>query len=410
VSTLTADSYVLFICGGRWQLPWLLYLKKKGHKIILVDPFDTSVCVPHADVFLKFDARDCNGIESAVNSAGFKIDFVSSDQTDVAVQTVAELSKRFGTRGNHPDVTKLFCNKLLNREFVQREFGRHIPPFRKVKTTDEVWDFMNETGGDIIIKPADAQSSRGIHRINGDSSNIESKVAEALLQTPQDYIIAEQFIVGREITIEGIHAGGKHHTLAISAKKHFRTGIASELLYPANLKETLKSELIAFHDSMVERTGLEFGITHAEYLIDETNNNFYLVEMACRGGGSLIPSDIVPFVSGVDVYSAFYDLQQGKTPQLVPDKRQKHAVLYFFEYPSGLVEDVKGLEKASQLPGIHSLELEFKCGDIIKSAGDDRSRQGYTIVFADSEHELEERLQRLINTLEVRINEEVKAA
>jgi carbamoyl-phosphate synthase large subunit len=196
--------------------------------------------------------------------------------------------------------------------------------------------------------------------------------------------------------------------LAVSSKKHFRTGIASELRYPAALSTDLKDKLEQFHNNIIEKSGLTYGITHAEYIISD--NNFYLVEMACRGGGSLIPSDIVPFVSGVDVYSAFYELQQGKTPQLVPDKRQKHAVLYFFEYPSGLVVDVKGLDIASELPGIHSLELEFKSGDMIKSAGDDRSRQGYTIVFADSEHELEERLQRLINTLEVRINEEGKAA
>ena len=31
------DKYTLFLCGGKWQLPWFKFLKNKGHKLILVD-------------------------------------------------------------------------------------------------------------------------------------------------------------------------------------------------------------------------------------------------------------------------------------------------------------------------------------------------------------------------------------
>lgn len=397
----SSEKYVLYICGGRWQLPWLQYLKNKGHKIILADPYETSVCVAHADVFLKFDARDVDGIEQAVKSAEYSLEFVTSDQTDVATQTVAELSKRFGTRGNHPDVTQLFSNKYLNRAFAQREFGQHIPAFRMVKSADEVLSFMNETGGDIIIKPADAQSSRGIHRITGDLQNIEAIVADALSQTPQDYIIAEQFIVGREITVEGIQAGRKHHTLAISSKKHFRTGIASELRYPADISAAFKNELLAFHNAMVEKTGLEFGITHAEYLINEANNEFFLVEVACRGGGTLIPSDIVPWVSGVSVYDVFYELIRGNVSEINALEQPRHAILHFFEFPAGMVKAIKGLDEAQKLHGVLLAELEFEVGAILKPAGDDRGRQGFAILFADNAEELENLLNQVNNTIKV---------
>ena len=391
-------------------MPWLQYLKSKGHKIALVDPHISSVCVPFADIHLQYDARDSEGILTAVKNQNLLIEFVTSDQTDVSTLTVAELSQHLGTRGNSVEAVGRFTNKAINREFVSSVDPKHVPAFKSVQCVNDIYDFMKHVNSDIIIKPVDAQSSRGISRITLIDNNqaVEDALNNAFGQTRLDYIIAEQFVIGTELTVEGLMTPGRHHTLAVSSKKHFRTGIASELRYPAALSTDLKDKLEQFHNNIIEKSGLTYGITHAEYIISD--NNFYLVEMACRGGGSLIPSDIVPFVSGVDVYGTFYELQQGKTPQLVPDKRQKHAVLYFFEYPSGLVVDVKGLEKASQLPGIQSLELEFKCGDIIKSAGDDRSRQGYTIVFADSEHELEERLQRLINILEVRINEEVKAA
>lgn len=397
----SSEKYVLFICGGRWQLPWLLYLKNKGHKIILADPHETSVCVAHADVFLKFDARDVDGIEQAVKSSGYIIEFVTSDQTDIATQTVAELSKRFGTRGNLPEITQLFSNKYQNREFVQREFGQHMPAFRKVKKAEEVQHFLNETGGDIIIKPADAQSSRGIHRIAQDSENIEVVLADALSQTPQNYIIAEKFIHGHEITVEGIQAGGKHHTLAISAKKHFRTGIASELRYPADISAEFKNKLLAFHNAMIEKTGLEFGITHAEYLIDEAKNDFYLVEVACRGGGTLIPSDIVPWVCGVSVYDVFYELIRGNVSEINALEQPRHAILHFFEFPAGMVKAITGLDEAQKLPGVLLAELEFEVGAILKPAGDDRGRQGFAILFADNAEELENLLNQVNNTIKV---------
>jgi hypothetical protein len=88
-----------------------------------------------------------------------------------------------------------------------------------------------------MVKPADAQSSRGITRLAAQSSpaDIAAAFDNALAQTTQDFVVAEQFIVGTEITVEGIKTPKGHHTLAISAKKHFRTGIASELRYPAPL-------------------------------------------------------------------------------------------------------------------------------------------------------------------------------
>jgi len=398
------NSYILFICGGKWQMPWLLYLKEKGHRIILVDPYETSVCVPLADVHIALDARDVNGIYNFIVSNNYKIDFVTSEQTDVSTQTVSNLSQMLGTRGNNPKATELFSNKLLNREFVKTKFGAHYPHFIRAKSAQDIKVFFSQEGeSDIIIKPADAQSSRGIHRITVNNvSELDELVQDAFSQTKENYIVAEKFIHGAEFTVEGIFTGLEHHTLAISRKKHFRTGIASELRYPAELPEKLHNALIKFHDQLIKESGLGFGITHTEYLIDEENGEFYLVEMACRGGGSLIPSDIVPWVSGVPVYGVFYNLITGKKTEIVPFTQARHAILYFFEFQAGVVEQIDGVELASAFPGVQVLDLEFKLGDTIKPAGDDRGRQGYCIIYSESAKQLNETLQNVLNVIKVK--------
>ncbi len=339
---------------------WLQFLKDKGHHIILVDPYETSPCVPLADIHLKRDARDVEGIMLDIASGGWEIVFVSSDQTDVSTDTVAMLSERLGTRGNHPEAVLRFSNKAINREFVQALNPARIPAFARIHDTRELSAFLQSAGSDIMVKPADAQSSRGIARLAAQSSpaDIEAAFDNALAQTTQDFVVAEQFMQGTEITVEGIKTPKGHHALAISAKKHFRTGIASELRYPAPLSADLQRELTEFHNNLIERSGLDYGITHAEYIVADPQ--FYLVEMACRGGGTLIPSDIVPRVSGVDVYEALYQLQMGNEPEINPKAEPAHAILYFFEFPAGKVERIEGLEKAASLPGVHRLELECR--------------------------------------------------
>lgn len=384
-------------------MPWLQFLKDKGHRIILVDPYETSPCVPLADIHLKRDARDVEGIMLDIAAGGWEIAFVSSDQTDVSTDTVAMLSERLGTRGNHPEAVLRFSNKAINREFVQALNPARIPAFARIHNTKELEAFLHTTGSDIMVKPADAQSSRGIARLAAQSSpaDIAAAFDNALAQTRQDFVVAEQFIQGTEITVEGIKTPKGHHTLAISAKKHFRTGIASELRYPAPISADLQRELTEFHNSLIERSGLDYGITHAEYIVADPQ--FYLVEMACRGGGTLIPSDIVPHVSGVGVYEALYQLQIGNEPEINLKAEHAHAILYFFEFHAGRVERIEALEKAASLPGVHHLELEFAEGDILKPAGDDRGRQGFAIVMAPDAETLDVRLQELIATLNITV-------
>jgi phosphoribosylaminoimidazole carboxylase (NCAIR synthetase) len=401
----TSHSHILFICGGKWQLPWMRYLKKKGHRILLADPNENPPCAAIADVHIQCDARDVEGIYREVQNRRLKIDFVTSEQTDVSTQTVAALSAKFGTRSNTIESVERFANKAVNRAFVAEIDASRMPAFRKVYNVEDAMQFLRDFPGDAMLKPADAQSSRGISRIAADcdEATLNKAIGEAFAQTPQDYVLIEQFITGSEITVEGLMTPKGHYTLAISAKKHFRTGIASDLQYPAPLNATLQATLIAFHNNLVAKTGLQFGVTHAEYIVNP--QGFFLVEMACRGGGTLIPSDIVPHVSGVPVYDVLYALQTENKVSVNPLTASRHALLHFFEFPAGQVQAIHGLEEALNLPGVHALELEFAAGDVLKPAGDDRGRQGYAILLTENKNDLDICLNTVSQTLKVETRE-----
>lgn len=401
---MNQNQYVLFICGGKWQLPWFQYLKSKGHSIALVDPYTTSLCVPHADIFIQCDARDVEEILRQVKLRNLNISFVTSEQTDVSSIPVAEISEKLGTFANPPEVVELFANKFKNRAFFQENKLGHYPLFSQVSTPQELEKFLGLVKKKIIVKPVDAQSSRGIFLVENEvDSQAIALFQEALQFSKEPYLIAEEFIVGNEITVEGFCNNGIHKVLTISDKKHFRTGIASELKYPAKLKTGLEERLKTFHNQLIAKMGLRFGITHAEYMVSHDDSDFWLVEVACRGGGSLIPSHIVPWVSGFPVYDALYECatQKGISKIDFPGQNQQSAILYFFEFANGKVAKIEGAKEIENRPDVFSFGLEFQEGDTIKAANDDRSRQGYVIVKAQNEKLLEAALSQIKETLKV---------
>ena len=394
-------KYILFLCGGKWQLPWFKFLKNKGHKIILVDPFSDSPCVELADVFYKEDVKNVDSILHFLEVNQFEIEMVTSEQTDVSTIPVSIISEKLGLQCNASDVVRIFSNKGISRNFVKENFNKHYPDFEIIKSVEELSEFIKKNV-DVIIKPLDSQSSRGICKLGPNSRLEELKEAfkNCIAFSQENSIIVEKFIFGKEVTLEGICLNNHHYTLTGSDKKHFRTGIASDLIYPLSLNSELKHELFNFHNSLVVKTGLKNAITHAEYIISNDEKTFYLVEFACRGGGSNIPSHIVPIVTNINLYDIFYDSLFNKPNKLnIDELKNSFVTLHFFEFSSGKVKDIIGIEKCKKFNFVIDIGLEFKIGDTLKNASDDRSRQGYVIVNGNSHEEVSLNLKIIYNTI-----------
>lgn len=402
---MSETTYVLFLAGGRWQLPWLTFLQRKGHKILLVDPYEVSPCVAMADLYFQSDVKDTAAILQYIKERALIIELVTSDQTDVTTIPVAVLSRVLGLYSNPQHVVERFTNKYVSRKFLQDRGFDHIPKFKAAYQPTDVLCFLESNAiSKAIIKPVDAQSSRGIFvlEFNQDPLDIVSCFEEALSFSSSDFVIVEEFIEGDEITLEGICIKNKHTTITGSNKAHFRTGIASELSYPLSLPPELKRKLIAFHDKLVEATQLDFGITHAEYLVDENAGTFRLVEMACRGGGSLIPSHIVPWVSKLNLYEYFYKLSFNLLVSGIDlDVDSNAATLHFFEFEPGTVSSIAGIEESRLIPGVFMVDLEFKKGDTIVPAKDDRGRQGFAIVFGSTKSEVRATISKIYDTIKI---------
>ena len=392
----------LVIAGGQWQVPIIQFLKDQGYRVVVADPYEHSPGVRIADGHLKFDVKDVAGLSKAVINDAFS--FVVTDQSDISVETVSIISRQLGLPANPLHVVQRFTNKYISREYA-KSIQTPIPGFFQVGDIQSLYHAIDVLQLPVILKPVDLQSSRGIFKIDAhNQDNCIEFFEQCMAVSSKGYILVEQFVAGTELTFEGICSGGIHKTVAISEKRHFRTGIASDLIYPAQLPEDIRLEMIQANDRYVESSGLLFGITHAEYMYDAQSGKFYLIEIACRGGGTLISSHIVPWVSQINVYQILLDSLRGKHTDLsniVVGSRS--AILHFFEFPNGRVTRIQGLDEIRALHGVAQIKLDFEEGSVISSATDDRSRQGFCITFAETRAENEQLLWQVISLLKVEV-------
>lgn len=396
---MTVIKKALVLPGGQWQVPLIKYLKEKDYHVTVIDPYINSPGVALADSHLVFDVLniDFDAIED-------KFDLVLTDQSDIAVMPSQEIARKLKLKSNPHDAIELFTNKYASRHFA-RSLGIPVPEFSIIQNVDQARLFYNKLKNDkFIIKPVDSQSSRGIAFIYKEEDIQEKIVNSALSFSSEKYVIMEELLEGIEITAEGICIDTKHTTLVTSRKTHIKPGIAKSLTYPADIPDEIRDLIIYYNNLYVNSSSLDYGITHSEYFYNPTSKEVWLIEIACRGGGSLISSHIVPHTTGVHIYDLLIEyLANGVETPITANFPLKSALLYFFEFQGGLVESIHGIDDIRRYNFVADFQLSFSVGDTIKSATDDRSRQGFVLILGECSDDLLDKLALIESKLVVEI-------
>jgi biotin carboxylase len=110
------------------------------------------------------------------------------------------------------------------------------------------------------------------------------------------------------------------------------------------------------------------------------------VEMAVRGAGFHVFTEMLPWVTGVAVVEQLIRLSVGLATDFTV-KALRGAVLRFPEARPGRVRAVDGVEQARGVPGIRDLEIYVKAGDIIRPLRSGSDRIGHIIAMADTRAE-----------------------
>lgn len=393
---------ILVIAGGEWQTPLTKKVKELGYEVVNSNLYENSPAFAFADFCEVANVLDKErNLEIAEK---YQVNGVMTDESDIAVPTVAYTAEKVGLPTIGQKLAALFTNKYLMRCFC-REKGFKVPEFALCKNGEEAAAFVKTLGKKAIMKPLDSQSSRGVYILKNMEDACRYFAESASCSKDKSSVIIERYIEGTEFTVDGIVAGNKHYSLAVSEKKHYsyNSSIASELFFSYKNSRFDYEKLKKENDRLVEASGLPFGLTHAEYKYE--NGEFYLVEIAARGGGTRISSHIVPLLTGIDNYQILIEdvLGHPHTEEFyAPSPYERCAVLKFLDAEEDRrVSEIRGAERIRNHPGVVELHLEFQPGDCLHHAQDDRSRIGFYIAYGESREELLEVMNWVENTLEI---------
>lgn len=370
---------VAVMAGGEWQFQLVKYLKGLGHFVYCVNPVE-SPTTRLADKHIKLDVKDEDKVFEEIKD--LNLSFITSDQSEITPLPVARLSKRLGLPGNDPEVLRrYFINKYTMMKHA-REEGLIIP-WTEVLWTPEDRSLYYP----FVLKPVDSHSSRGFCIVK-DPSELDSCWEYVTRYT--NAVIAQSCVKGIEVTVEGFVQDGKHYTLATSRKTHFRPGIASSLLYPSELPEPLLQSIIEVNNKYIETTGLKFGITHAEYMVDIEKNNACMIEVAARGGGSNISGIITPWVSEINNYELLNGCLTNK-PVSIGKPKRKAAILKFYEFKEGIANGEMDIEKdVKSVKGVATFRFNFNSKQYLYPANSDQTRHASVIILGQTTNEVKE--------------------
>ena len=381
---------VMVVAGGKWQIPLVKKAKEMGYYVLCSNLYEDSPAFKFADEFAVADILDKErNLRIAME---FGPDAVVTDQSDIAVPTVAYICERLGIEGIGCDTASLFTNKYKMRSFSQKA-GFASPAFCKCSTLDEMKAFLSKYN-DIIIKPLDSQSSRGVERITGDDCPDDLFVRAEKYSNNDEGIIAEQYISGTEFTVDGIKFADGHRSMIVSKKEHYKDypNVASQLYFSHYDPEFDYDRLKKQNDRLVNMMGLSFGLTHAEYIFH--NGEYYLVEIAARGGGTNISSAIMYYMTGIDSNRLLIEMALGNCRNMSDysikdDHIKRCSILKFFDFVPGRVKKVNGRDFLEDSDAILDFEINYTAGDFVGLPTDDSKRPGFYIAAAEDKDKLQ---------------------
>ena len=371
---------ILIIGAGDFQLP-LVQRASQEYNVLLAAPVISDMFRPYISDSFLIDVRKKEDILAYARAND--VCGVITDQTDIAVRSVAYVAENMGLPGIGYKTGCLFTDKSQMRTRMA-ELGIKLLPNRTVSSLAEALDYYRELGGDVIIKPLDTQGSRGV-QICHNASDLESKYEEAARWSSNRNVIVERYATGREFVVEGIAVDYEFANACIGDTLYFDLPdafAAKSRIFPTVVDDELRQRVLDLNTKIITGFGLKQGITHSEFIMD--GDEIYLIETAARGGGVFISSDLIHLSCGLDTEKFLLDIATGKQkglPEILP---QQCVCGYLALYiPTGTVLSVKGVEEVQALPFVHRNQLgKLRAGMVNEDGHTDKTSRLALIVSA----------------------------
>ena len=229
----------------------------------------------------------------------------------------------------------------------------------------------------LIVKPCDRSGSLGVMKVTT-LEEFRNSAKAALSLSFKHEAIVEEFIEGREISVEFISYHGVHYPLMITDKVTTGTPHFVELEHhqPADLSEEQFQMIYSITQRALDALGITEGASHTEYKITESGE-VYIIELGARMGGDFIGSDLVYLSTGYDFVKGVIDVALGSFEKPLFSRKSHSGVFFLCKETERLLPLIQN--ENNMIPIVKKEILT----DLLKPVSCSADRSGYLVYQAD---------------------------
>lgn len=347
-------------------IPFYRQAKALGYEIIGIAIEKGAVCKKYCDRFYPISFADKDAVVDVCRKE--KVDGIISFSLESALPTVVYVAQKLGLVSNSEESIKLTQSKYAQRQALEKA-GIPVPKYYLIEKRADL-DKV-DCRFPVIVKPVDSGGSQGICKIE-DKAKLEEAYNYAISFSRTSKAIIEEYIDGREFSVEFISHQGKHYFLQITDKVTSGAPRFVEMQHhqPADIPSSVWERIKAMVADALTALKIENSASHTEIKWN-SNDELYIIETGARMGGDYISSDLVRLSTGYDFVEGAIKLAVGKF-EIPTFPRPMHSGVYFYSKLAPEVGDIiKNHEKWSDI-----VEWEYSDEPLmeVKSNAD---RRGY---------------------------------
>lgn len=281
----------IFILGGSdLQLDLILEAKKMFFYTIVIDMDKNCIGKDFCDEFLYIDISNKEMVlQKAIE---YKIDMILTSATELGNLTACYVGEKLGLNTNSYQTALNTTNKKRMKEILCK--NNISTAEYKIVNKNELLDFDSFP---YIVKPYDSSAGRGLSFIQK-KEELAPSINKALLYSKYDEVIIEEYIEGRQFSVETITCKGTHQIVALNEEfiRDVPNIIEIGHMIPANCEKELKDKIATLTHKILNAFDIGYGACHIELRV--TNScEIIVIELASRTGG--MRSEMINLAYGI---------------------------------------------------------------------------------------------------------------
>jgi biotin carboxylase len=320
---------------------------------------------------------------------------------DVTAAAAAAIAERLGLRASAPAAVAAARDKFQMRQCLAAA-GVPVPRFRRIALSENPVLAARGVEFPCVLKPLSLSASRGVIRANTTEQFVVAFKRIAALLVRDDvtvsgdaarYLVAEEYIPGLEVALEGLLMEGRLHVLALFDKPDPLEGpFFEETIYvtPSRLPDRVQHAIRDTTASACAALGLTEGPIHAELRVNDDGP--WVLEVAARSIGGLC-SRTLRFGTGMTLEEII--LRHALRWPIASLERERPAAgVMMIPIPrAGILRETHGLEDANATRHVDDVVISVHAGQELVPLPEGWQYLGFIFARAETPAEVEDALR-----------------